>query len=163
MRQFTHKCLKTQLKLLLGSKEWVLLIIMLEMHTSAWEFKQHAHQRGDSGFQKARITWHWCELYESHLSHAKFPEPVSFLSCFFINYHFLFLFPCHAREKTLYWSHKCFAFSSYTKGCFTLLSQQCPACQDLSVSLTVHWGLKISSGGSFKYTASFFKSRNNIH
>lgn len=47
---------KMQLKLLL--EEWMLFIIMLEMHTSPWEFKQHAHQRGDSGFQTARITLH---------------------------------------------------------------------------------------------------------
>lgn len=49
---------KKQLKLLLGSKEWMLFIIMLEMHTSPWEFKQHAHQRRDSGFQTSRIALH---------------------------------------------------------------------------------------------------------
>lgn len=166
MRPFTHKCLKTQLKLLLGSKEWMLFIIMLEMHTSPWEFKQHAHQRGDSGFQTARITLHWCELYESHLSNAKFPEPVSFLSCFFINYHLPFLFPCHAREKPLYWSHKWFAFTSYTKGRFTVSSDfSAASCllRPQRVSLTVHWGLQINGGGSFKYAISFFKNRTNVH
>lgn len=119
-RLFTYKCLKMQLKPLLVSKEWTLFVIICKMHTSLWEFKQ-THQRGNSGFQTARITLHWCELYESHLSNAKFPEPVSFL-CFFINYHLPFVFPCYAREKALYWSHNCFAFASYTKGFFTVSS-----------------------------------------
>lgn len=72
---------KSVTKPLLVSKEWMLFLIMLEMHTSPWEFKQ-AHQRGNSGFQTARITLHWWELYASHLSNAKFLEPVSFLLCF---------------------------------------------------------------------------------
>lgn len=59
MSPFTHKCLKTLPKFLLGSKEWMLFIIMLEMHTSLWEFKQHACQRGNSGFQTAGIALMW--------------------------------------------------------------------------------------------------------
>lgn len=151
-RLSTYKCLKMQLKPLLVSKEWMLFIIMLEMHTSPREFKQ-AHQRGDSGFQTARITLHWCELYESHLSNAKFLEPVSFLLCFFINYHLPFLFPCYAREKPLYWSHKCFAFASYTKGYFTvssdfstasgLLRAQHVTCSALRSSNLWWWKLQI--------------------
>lgn len=80
-RVFTFKCLKVQPKPLLVSKEWMLITIMLETHTNPWEFKQ-AYQRGNSGFQTARIILHWCELYESHLSNSKFLEPVSFWLCF---------------------------------------------------------------------------------
>lgn len=144
MRPLTRKCLKTLLKLLLGSKEWMLFIIMLEMHTSLWEFKQHAHQRGASGFQTARITLHWCELYESHLSTAKFPEPVFFLSCLFINYHLPFLFPRYAREKPLHRGHKCFAFASYTAFFFVLSFLNSTLSVEISVCV-IHSTLRSSN------------------
>lgn len=160
-RVFTYKCLKLQLKPLLVSKEWMLIIIMLEMHTIPLEFKQ-VHQRGNSGFQTARIILHWCELYESHLSNAKFLEPVSFLlrfssiticlSCFHV-----------MPEKTFILKPQVFCICFLHEGLFHcvfwFLNSILPACGELSMPLAVHWGLLIYGGESCKYTISFFKNR----
>lgn len=72
---------KSVTKALIGLQRVDVVYNMLEMHSNPWEFKQ-VYQRGNSGFHTARITLHWCELHESHLSNAKFLEPVSFLLCF---------------------------------------------------------------------------------
>lgn len=137
----------------------MLFIIMLEMYISPWEFKQ-VHQRGNSGFQTARITLHWCELYASHLSNAKFLEPLSFLLCFSSIIICLSCF--HVMpEKNLYIEATNVLHLLLTRRAISLcplVSQQHPSCL-LRAQHAMHWGLLIYSGESYKYTISFFKNR----